>query len=132
MRMVEIILAKIGTATVAAIGGSSSTAIDFLTLFFNLGIFINSLSYKSGDSTQENESLKQIPIHICRQVELILTSTEVACFRPACLALALFHKYCMDPVESGVIEYGFPLSSIDVMRLAALCSVSLGVFNNIY
>ncbi|CAL8068904.1 unnamed protein product [Calicophoron daubneyi] len=138
-RMVEIILSKLSPATVAAVGACSSTALDFLRVFITFG---------SGRSdpfgTQDNQTTKQsltdqnpaalagdssrLSTFLCRQLEVSLTSTEVARFRPSCLALAILSLYCL-PVNSArdIPEFGrdeeFHFSVPDLFNLSQLCGI---------
>ncbi|VDD83077.1 unnamed protein product [Mesocestoides corti] len=79
VRMVDIILTKIGPSKVAAIGASAATALDFLSLFLN--------------PDEEHSEYSSLPTFLVRQLEIALCSTSSALFRPSCLALALLALY---------------------------------------
>nr|CAH8854569.1 unnamed protein product [Trichobilharzia regenti] len=122
-RMVEIILTKLGPSNVAAIGACSATAIDFLSIFSPLG---TSSPHQTTDLENHNVWLPPLPISLCRQVEIALISSEVSCFRPACLALALLSQRCFDsnirPTESSDDDW-LQFHTTDLFNLAVLCNV---------
>ncbi|CAH8553666.1 unnamed protein product [Schistosoma mattheei] len=121
-RMVEIILTKLGPSSVAAIGACSATAIDFLSIFSSFGIPF--ASYQN-ESRNQNSWLP-VPISICRQIEIALVSSEVSCFRPSCLALALLNHLCFNSAVGslGSADDWLQFHTSDLYNLSLICNVS--------
>uniref|UniRef100_A0A095CCQ0 Cyclin-I n=1 Tax=Schistosoma haematobium TaxID=6185 RepID=A0A095CCQ0_SCHHA len=121
-RMVEIILTKLGPSSVAAIGACSATAIDFLSIFSSFGIPF--ASYQN-ESRNQNSWLP-VPISICRQIEIALVSSEVSCFRPSCLALALLNHLCFNSAVGslGSADDWLQFHTSDLYNLSLICNIS--------
>ncbi|CAH8562389.1 unnamed protein product [Schistosoma intercalatum] len=121
-RMVEIILTKLGPSSVAAIGACSATAIDFLSIFSSFSIPF--ASYQN-ESRNQNSWLP-VPISICRQIEIALVSSEVSCFRPSCLALALLNHLCFNSAVGslGSADDWLQFHTSDLYNLSLICNIS--------
>lgn len=123
VRMVEIILTKLGPATVAAVGATSATALDFLKVF--LSTPSQAYVFNSENAICESADL---PTFLIRQLEMSLCATESARQRPSCLALSLLYAHrnrllstsFLSPEEE--ISPLLPLSAI--FNLASLCKVN--------
>lgn len=134
-RMVEIILTKLSPSTVASIGACSATAINFLECFaqFSLGEAYPTLEpseYQSlSDSQSHLTNSSGLSSFLRRKLEVALTSTEAASFRPSCLALALLSIYCLptggSSGRSSTVELDETLRFTvpDLLNLAQLCGV---------
>ncbi|CDS40263.1 cyclin G2 [Echinococcus multilocularis] len=111
VRMVDIVLTKLGTSTVTAVGATSATTLDFLSAF------MNDAGLKCVD----------LPTFLVRQVENALCATNSALFRPSCLALALLLSYkqnvppvCVNDSESSAYK---SLQSIDLRDLFTMANL---------
>ncbi|KAF7261356.1 hypothetical protein EG68_01188 [Paragonimus skrjabini miyazakii] len=130
-RMVEIILSKLTPTLVASVGGCSATALDFLKVFtlvsVNKAASAHQLQFDSFGPAYSsiNLSATRLSPFLCRQLEVALTSTEAASFRPSCLALALLSLYCVPNSKASTIELDENLccNGPDLFNLAQLCGV---------
>lgn len=129
-RMVDIILTKLGTSFVTVVGACSASVLDFLVLFSAFG-FSNSSSASRFNECSKNYAcvgsfVTPLPTFLCRQVELALISTDAACFRPSCLALALLSQYSYTPrtyPNRSRDEDWLCFHFADLFTLAQLCNV---------
>ncbi|KAF6768718.1 hypothetical protein AHF37_12286 [Paragonimus kellicotti] len=132
-RMVEIILSKLTPTLVASVGGCSATALDFLKVFTLVSVNkATSAQQSQFDSfgpaySSINLNATRLSPFLCRQLEVALTSTEAASFRPSCLALALLSLYCVPNSKASTIELDENLccNGPDLFNLAQLCGVSV-------
>ncbi|KAF8570075.1 hypothetical protein P879_03830 [Paragonimus westermani] len=129
-RMVEIILSKLTPTLVASVGGCSATALDFLKAFALVTVKKTSTHQLPFDSFNPTYSsvtpnTARLSPFLCRQLEVALTSTEAASFRPSCLALALLSLYCVPNSKASTIELDENLccNGPDLFNLAQLCGV---------
>ncbi|KAL5112362.1 Cyclin-I [Taenia crassiceps] len=111
VRMVDIVLTKLGASTVTAVGATSATALDFLSAF------LSDAGFKCID----------LPTFLVRQVENALCATNLALFRPSCLALALLLSYkqnlppaCVIDSESSAFKI---LQNIDLRDLFTIANL---------
>ncbi|OON21223.1 cyclin domain protein, partial [Opisthorchis viverrini] len=134
-RMVEIILTKLSPATVASVGACSATALNFMECFAQFSVGEASSTHDPLGNQRTSDSLSYLPdttglsSFLRRKLELALTSTEAASFRPACLALALLSIYCLPSSDSDgcistvevdeIMRFTVP----DLLNLAQLCGV---------
>ncbi|KAM7540790.1 hypothetical protein Aperf_G00000027971 [Anoplocephala perfoliata] len=116
-KMVEIVLTKLGTSLISAIGSSSATLLDFLSAL---------LIDASGGLIDV-----KLPTFLLREVENALCSTNSAQFRPSCLALALLVscKQVCPPVgvhdaESPAFKLLERLELADLRPIANFCNIS--------
>lgn len=116
-KMVEIVLTKLGTSLISAIGSSSATLLDFLSALL----------------IDANGGLidVKLPTYLFREAENALCSTNSAQFRPSCLALALLVscKQVCPPVgindaESPAFKLLERLELADLRSIADFCNVS--------
>ncbi|KAA3677088.1 uncharacterized protein DEA37_0003056 [Paragonimus westermani] len=130
-RMVEIILSKLTPTLVASVGGCSATALDFLKVFALVTVNKTNSAHQlpfdpfnpAYSSVAPNTA--RLSPFLCRQLEVALTSTEAASFRPSCLALALLSLYCVPNNKASTIELDENLccNGPDLFNLAQLCGV---------
>lgn len=109
VRMVDIVLTKLGASTVTAVGATSATTLDFLSAF------LSDVGLGCGE----------LPTYLVRQVENALCATNLALFRPSCLALALLlsHNQNLPPVCAN--DPGFPASkSLQCIDLRDLFTIA--------
>lgn len=111
VRMVDIVLTKLGASTVTAVGATSATALDFLSAF------LSDAGLKCVD----------LPTFLVRQVENALCESNLALFRPSCLALALLLSYkqnlppvCVIDSESSAFK---SLQNIDLRDLFTIANL---------
>lgn len=109
--MVDIVLTKLGASTVTAVGATSATALDFLSAF------LSDAGLKCVD----------LPTFLVRQVENALCESNLALFRPSCLALALLLSYkqnlppvCVIDSESSAFK---SLQNIDLRDLFTIANL---------
>ncbi|VDL92795.1 unnamed protein product [Schistocephalus solidus] len=121
VRMVDIILTKLGSANVTAIGAASSTALNFLQLFI----------YAGSDPSDVDRSASSLPAFLVRQLEIALCSTSTSYFRPSCLALALLSSFKRNPPSLELDDASDTACQIsqflrlsDLYNLANACKVS--------
>ncbi|KAL5961933.1 Cyclin-I [Taenia solium] len=111
VRMVDIILTKLGASTVTAVGATSATALDFLSAFL----------------TDAGLKCVGLPTFLVRQVENALCATNLALFRPSCLALALLLSYKQNLPPVCVIDSEFSafksLQDIDLRDLFTIANL---------
>nr|CDS32846.1 cyclin G2 [Hymenolepis microstoma] len=117
LKMVQIVLTKLGTNVIAAIGSSSATALDFLSALLS----------------DANRGVPDVvlPTFLLREVENALCSTKSAQFRPACLAIALLVSYkqvcpppCVNDSESPAFKILETLEFADLRPIADFCNIS--------
>ncbi|KAL7063652.1 hypothetical protein AAHC03_01011 [Spirometra sp. Aus1] len=121
VRMVDIILTKLGSANVTAIGAASSTALNFLQLFL----------YAGSDPSDVDQNVLSLPPFLVRQLEIALCSTSTSYFRPSCLALALLSSFKRNPPPLELddsSDTAFQMLQLlrlsDLYNLANICKVS--------
>ncbi|VDL49438.1 unnamed protein product [Hymenolepis diminuta] len=116
LKMVQIVLTKLGTSVIAAIGSSSATALDFLSALLS-------------DANGGVQDVR-LPTFLLREVENALCSTNSAQFRPACLAMALLVSCkqvcpppCVNDSESPAFKILETLEFADLRPIADFCKV---------
>lgn len=92
--MVEIILTKLGSTAVTAIGASSATALDFLRAILHTG--------------SKDPDYSDLPKSFIRQTEIALCNSSTAFYRPSTIALALLADYQHTLPPLGADEFESP------------------------
>ncbi len=88
--MVDIILSKLGSPLIAAVGANSATPLDFLRIFLM--------------TNGKDPNYSDLPRACIRQLEVALCNTATSFYRPCSLALSLLAAYQQNPPHVSADE----------------------------